>query len=190
MRGRVAGRSATVSLHQLRAPFAALIAGSRFKTMIYLIKPHFCIVSRAFVPSRPLARPIILSSPAPSPPLHFTASLLHLPTVPITSEARNSDRRGTNARLHPAARGFSPPPSLPLLVPNPPLPSLLFGTSLSLSRSFFICSLFLLFFFPLSFSSQIARDRLRRRREEKGLPGKTARRGGRTIAAPRLNTGT
>lgn len=53
--------AATVSLHQLRVLVAALIAGSRFKTMIYLIKPHFCIVSRAFVvvrspiiPARPL----------------------------------------------------------------------------------------------------------------------------------------
>lgn len=48
-------------LHQLRALVAALIAGSRFKTMIYLIKPHFCIVSRAFVAVRPAiipARPL------------------------------------------------------------------------------------------------------------------------------------
>lgn len=54
--------AATVSLHQLRPLVAALIAGSRFKTMIYLIKPHFCIVSRAFVVVRP---PII-----PARPLH------------------------------------------------------------------------------------------------------------------------
>lgn len=55
VRGRVA---ATVSLHQLRPLVAALIAGrARFKTMIYLIKPHFCIVSRAFVVARPTIIP-------------------------------------------------------------------------------------------------------------------------------------
>jgi len=68
----------------IAAAAAALIAASRFKTMIYLIKPHFCIVSRAFV----VIRPAII----PARPLH-----------PL---ARNSDRHDHDSPLS------SPPPLL------------------------------------------------------------------------------
>lgn len=67
VRDRVVG-AATVSLHQLRPLVAALIAGSRFKTMIYLIKPHFCIISRCF--RCRICSPITSGSPRPLLPRH------------------------------------------------------------------------------------------------------------------------
>jgi len=115
--------AATVSLHQLRPPLAALIAASRFKTMIYLIKPHFCIVSRAFV----VIRPAIIS-----------ARPLHPP-------ARNSDRHDHDS---PSLTPFPFPFSLPSRTDCSPRSFLprraLFSFFLS---PFFAPSFFFLFFF-------------------------------------------
>lgn len=68
LRERCARRVAGVSRHQLRCSWP-LIAGLRLKTMIYLIKPWFCIVSQA-----------------------FCYTVAHYPRSSIISEARNSDR--------------------------------------------------------------------------------------------------